>query len=100
MDDVSISGKLLFFGEWTMTPYQKRLTQDTQRLAEDMKIRNLAQATIDAYTYHVQHFAATMCGAAKHSTGSRPCLKVIPLPTTGEMMNRQSVPTAAKRCCE
>ena len=40
-----------------MTPYQKRLTQDTQRLAEDMKIRNLAQATIDAYTYHVQRFA-------------------------------------------
>ncbi|MEZ6088186.1 MAG: phage integrase N-terminal SAM-like domain-containing protein [Pirellulaceae bacterium] len=40
-----------------MTPYQKRLTDVTQRLAEDMKIRNLAQATIDAYTYHVQRFA-------------------------------------------
>jgi len=40
-----------------MTPYQKRLTGMTQRLAEDMKIRNLAQATIDAYTYHVQRFA-------------------------------------------
>lgn len=40
-----------------MTPYQKRLTDVTRRLAEDMKIRNLAQATIDAYTYHVQRFA-------------------------------------------
>lgn len=40
-----------------MTPYQKRLTSDTQRLAEDLKIRNRAQTTIDAYTYHVQRFA-------------------------------------------
>ena len=40
-----------------MTPYQQRLTEVTQRLAGDMKIRNLAQATIDAYTYHVQRFA-------------------------------------------
>ena len=40
-----------------MTPYQQRLTEVTERLAGDMKIRNLAQATIDAYTYHVQRFA-------------------------------------------
>lgn len=40
-----------------MTPYQQRLTAHTQRLAGDMKIRHLAQATIDAYTYHVQRFA-------------------------------------------
>ncbi|MDP6719181.1 MAG: site-specific integrase [Pirellulaceae bacterium] len=40
-----------------MTPYEKRLTDVTRRLAGDMKIRNLAPATIDAYTYHVQHFA-------------------------------------------
>jgi site-specific recombinase XerD len=40
-----------------MTPYQKRITNSTERLAGDMKIRNLAQATIDAYTYHVQRFA-------------------------------------------
>ena len=40
-----------------MTPYQKRLCPLTQRLAEDMKIRNLAQATIDAYTYHARRFA-------------------------------------------
>lgn len=29
----------------------------TKRLAEDMLIRNLAQATIDAYTYHARRFA-------------------------------------------
>jgi site-specific recombinase XerD len=40
-----------------MTPYQKRLTSITKRMAEDMKIRNKAQATIDAYTYHVGRFA-------------------------------------------
>ena len=42
-----------------MTPYQKRLCPLTQRLAEDMQIRNLATATIDAYTYtyHVRRFA-------------------------------------------
>jgi site-specific recombinase XerD len=40
-----------------MTPYQKRLTGLTKRLAEDMKIRNLADATIDAYTYHARRFA-------------------------------------------
>ena len=40
-----------------MTPYEKRLTEVTKRLAGDMKIRNLAAATIDAYTYHVQRFA-------------------------------------------
>ena len=40
-----------------MTPYQKRLTPITDRMAGDMRIRNLAQATIDAYTYHVGRFA-------------------------------------------
>ena len=40
-----------------MTPYQQRRCPLTQRLAEDMKIRNLAQATIDAYTYHARRFA-------------------------------------------
>ena len=40
-----------------MTPYQNRLTPITQRMAGDMKIRNLAQSTIDAYTYHVGKFA-------------------------------------------
>ena len=40
-----------------MTPYNKRSCKITQRLAEDMLIRNLAPATIDAYTYHVRRFA-------------------------------------------
>jgi site-specific recombinase XerD len=40
-----------------MTPFQKRLCPLTKRMAEDMKIRNLAQATIDAYTYHARRFA-------------------------------------------
>jgi site-specific recombinase XerD len=40
-----------------MTPYQKRRNPLTDRMAGDMKIRNLAQATIDAYTYHVGRFA-------------------------------------------
>lgn len=40
-----------------MTPFSKRSCPLTQRLAEDMLIRNLADATIDAYTYHVRHFA-------------------------------------------
>lgn len=40
-----------------MTPYQKRSCELTKRLAEDMKIRNAAQATIDAYTFHARRFA-------------------------------------------
>lgn len=40
-----------------MTPHHKRLCPLTQRLAEDMKIRNKAAATIDAYTYHAKKFA-------------------------------------------
>jgi hypothetical protein len=40
-----------------MTPYKKRTCQLTQRLAEDMMICNLAETTIDAYTYHVRKFA-------------------------------------------
>ena len=40
-----------------MTPHRKRTCKITKRLAEDMTIRNLAPATIDAYTYHVRKFA-------------------------------------------
>ena len=40
-----------------MTPYKKRTCPITKRLAEDMMIRNLADSTIDAYTYHVRKFA-------------------------------------------
>ena len=39
-----------------MTPYSKRLTPLTQRMAEDMLVRNLSSSTIDAYTYHVGNF--------------------------------------------
>jgi len=42
-----------------MTPHQKRyLAPVVSRMAEDMTIRNLSQATIDAYTYHVGKFGA------------------------------------------
>ncbi len=40
-----------------MTPYKKRNCPITQRLAEDLMIRNMAEATIDAYTYHVRRFS-------------------------------------------
>jgi hypothetical protein len=39
-----------------MTPYQARLTSTVKRMAEEMRVRNFAQATIDAYTYHVDKF--------------------------------------------
>jgi integrase/recombinase XerD len=40
-----------------VTPHQKRsLSPRVKRLAEDLKIRNRAQATIDAYTFHVGRF--------------------------------------------
>lgn len=41
-----------------MTPYANRLTPLTQRMAEDMLVRNLSANTIDAYTYHVDRFVA------------------------------------------
>ena len=41
----------------TMTPYHKRQSPSTQRMAEDMLVRNLAPRTIDSYTYHVDRFA-------------------------------------------
>ncbi len=40
-----------------MTPYKKRSCPITQRLAEDLMIRSMADATIDAYTYHVRRLA-------------------------------------------
>ena len=40
-----------------MTPHKKRSCKITKRLAQDMLIRNMAEATIDAYTYHVRKFA-------------------------------------------
>ncbi len=40
-----------------MTPYRKRQTEATRRMAEDMTIRNFAVRTIDSYTYHVDRFS-------------------------------------------
>jgi len=40
-----------------MTPYHKRLTPLTGRMAEDMQVRNLSPRTIDSYAYHVDRFA-------------------------------------------
>jgi hypothetical protein len=40
-----------------MTPYRKRISAATQRMAEDMLIRNMAVRTIDSYTYHVDRFS-------------------------------------------
>ena len=41
-----------------MTPHQKRtLSPITKRMAGDRRVRNLAQRTIDTYTYHVERFA-------------------------------------------
>ena len=39
-----------------MKSYRKRLNPYIQRMAEDMQLRNLADSTIDAYTYHVDKF--------------------------------------------
>jgi site-specific recombinase XerD len=40
------------------THHQKRsLSPIAQRMAEDMRVRNLAQRTIDSYTYHVERFS-------------------------------------------
>lgn len=39
-----------------MTPYQNRPNKYIQRMADDMKLRNFAPSTIDAYTFHVDKF--------------------------------------------
>ena len=39
-----------------MTLYNRRLNPIIRRMAEDMQVRNLAPATIDAYTYHAGKF--------------------------------------------
>ena len=41
-----------------MTPWQERADALTLRMAQDMKLRNLSQSTIDAYTYHLGRFAS------------------------------------------
>ncbi len=39
-----------------MTPYKKRLNPYILRMAQDMQLRNLAESTIDAYTWHADKF--------------------------------------------
>ena len=39
-----------------MTSCNPQLDPSTRRMAEDMQVRNLAPATIDAYTYHADKF--------------------------------------------
>ena len=39
-----------------MTPYTKRLNKYIRRMAEDMQLRNFADSTIDAYTFHADKF--------------------------------------------
>lgn len=39
-----------------MTPYEKHDSEFCKRLAQDMRIRNFARNTIDAYVYHVDKF--------------------------------------------
>jgi Tfp pilus assembly protein PilV len=51
----------------TMTPWQNRASALTKRMAEDMRLRNFSQATIDAYTYHVGRFAQFL-GRSPEST--------------------------------
>lgn len=43
---------------YNMTPHEKHPCGLTRRMAQDMLIRNMAQSTIDSYTYHARRFAA------------------------------------------
>ena len=52
-----------------MTPYQRRHRPDTQRLADDLRIRHRAQATIAAYTYHAGRFADLIQKPLADATG-------------------------------
>ena len=54
--------KLTLFGTPNMTPYSKNTSPACLRLAQDMKIRNFAVNTIDAYTYHVSKFEIFLAG--------------------------------------
>ena len=51
-----------------MTPWQNRVTDLTRRMADDMKLRNFSQSTIDAYTYHVGRFAEFLDGSPLEAT--------------------------------
>ncbi len=54
-----------------MTPYKKPMNPFIQRMVGDMQLRNLADATIDAYAYHVDEFCQGVGG--RWGVGVRPC---------------------------
>ena len=51
-----------------MTPVNRRLNRYIRRMAEDMQLRNLGPATIDAYTYDADKF----CQFFRHVRGVGP----------------------------
>ena len=51
-----------------MIPWQNRVTALTQRMADDMKLRNYSQKTIDTYTYHVGRFAQHLGKSLEQAT--------------------------------
>ena len=51
-----------------MTPWQKRATELTRRMADDMRLRNFSPKTIDAYTYHVGRFAEFLGHSPEQAT--------------------------------
>ncbi len=50
-----------------MTPYERRSNAYVQRMADDMRIRNFADSTINTYTYHVDKFFTTSASPRKPS---------------------------------
>jgi len=51
-----------------MTPWQNRVTERTRRMADDMKLRNYSQQTIDTYTYHVSRFSQFLGRSLEQAT--------------------------------
>ena len=51
-----------------MTPWQNRVTALTQRMADDMKLRNYSPKTIDTYTYQVGRFAQFLGHSLEQAT--------------------------------
>ena len=54
---LGLSIRLKLSRKYLMTPHERRPCPLTIRLAQDLKIRNMAERTIDAYTYHAGKFA-------------------------------------------
>ncbi len=51
-----------------MTPWPNRVTELTRRRADDMKLRNYCQRTIDAYTWHLGKFATFLSRSPLEAT--------------------------------